>query len=135
MIDQTNDSAGESATSTPGQTANVIEVERSAKQQPGAMTLLTVADTVRRVRGADSASVVSFSLENGTITWRAMSGFRAHELGDEIVRPLRNVFERCAAGAELITLEGIGQRAELPAEDFPVLSTEGIRYAALAPLC
>src|SRR5918911_573457 len=136
MIYQRNDSAGESVnTSTPGQTANVMEVERNAKQ-PGAATLRTVADTVRRIVRADTASVVSFSLENRTIMWRATSGFRAHVTpSDEIVRPLRNVFERCATGTELITIEGIGERVDLPAEDFPVLITEGVHYAALAPLC
>ena len=132
MTDQTNDAAGESAAS--GQTANIDEVNGSTKQ-PGAATLRTITDTVRRVVRADTASVVSFSIEKGTITWRATSGFRAHIPGDEIVRPLRNVFERCATGAELIALEGIGERADLPVEDFPILSTEGVRYAALAPLC
>jgi two-component system NtrC family sensor kinase len=136
MTDQRNDSAGERAnTSTPGQAANAMEAGRNAKQ-PDAATLRTVADTVRRIMRADTASVVSFSIEHGTIIWRATSGFRAPVTPvGEIVRPLRNVFERCATGTELITIEGIGERAELPAEDFPVLSTEGVHYAALAPLC
>ncbi|HEX8651627.1 MAG TPA: ATP-binding protein [Pyrinomonadaceae bacterium] len=132
MTDQTNDAAGESAVS--GQTANIDGVNGSTKQ-PDAATLRTITDTVRRVVRADTASVVSFSIEKGTITWRATSGFHAHIPGDEIVRPLRNIFERCATGAELITLEGIGERADLPVEDFPILSAEGVRYAALAPLC
>jgi two-component system NtrC family sensor kinase len=134
MTDQTKDAAGESATSVPGRTANINEVNGSAKQ-PGAATLRTITDTVRRIVRADTASVVSFSIEKGTITWRATSGFHAYTRGDELVRPLRNIFERCATGAGLITLEGIGERADLPVEDFPILSTEGVRYAALAPLC
>src|ERR1044071_5595703 len=130
MTDPTNDSqSGKSDPALPAQTAN------GSAKQPGANTLYTVADIVRRVMRADTASVVSFSIDHGTITWRAMSGAHTHLLGDEIVRPLRNAFERCATRIELITLEGIGETADLPAEDFPVLSAEGVRYAALAPLC
>jgi two-component system NtrC family sensor kinase len=134
MTDQTKDSAGETAVSTPGQTASAFEVERGAKQ-PGAATLRAVVDTVRRIVRADTASVVSFSTEERTITWRATSGFRAHSLETEIVRPLRNVFAQCATGGEMIALEGIGERADLPAEDFPTLSVEGVSHAALVPLC
>jgi two-component system, NtrC family, sensor kinase len=134
MTDQTNDAAGEAATSASGQTTNVFEVERSTKQR-GAATLRAVAETVRRIVRADLASVVSFSIENSTVTWRTMSGSRAHPLEAEIVGPLSYLFAKCATGAEMITLEGIGTSPDLPAENFPVLSTEGVRDAALVPLC
>jgi two-component system NtrC family sensor kinase len=134
MSDQTNDSAGGSATSDSARTANVFKIERSTEQH-GAATLRAVAETVRRIVRADTASVVSFSIENKTVTWRTMSGFRAHSMEAEIVRPLSNFFAKCATGTEMIALEGIGTRPDLPAEDFPVLSAENVTNAALVPLC
>ncbi|MGB7925037.1 MAG: ATP-binding protein [Pyrinomonadaceae bacterium] len=132
MTDQTKDSAG--ATAASAQAANVLDVERNTKQR-GATTLRAVAETVRRIVRADVASVVSFSVEHKTVTWRTTSGFRAHPLEAEIVRPLGDAFARCATGAEMSTLEGIGTSPDLPAEDFPVLSAEGVRDVALVPLC
>lgn len=134
MTDQTDDSAGESVDSASVRTANVFEVERSTKQR-GAATLRAVAETVRRIVRADIASVVSFSIENRTVTWRTMSGFSTQSLEPEIVSPLSNAFAKCATGAEMIVLEGIGTSPDLPAENFPVLSAEGVINTALVPLC
>jgi two-component system NtrC family sensor kinase len=133
MTDQTNAPAGETSISASERRSNVFEVERGTKQH-GAATLRAVAETVRRIVRADVASVVSFSVENRTVTWRVMSGFRAYSLEDELVRPLNRLFAKCATGAETITLEGISRRRDLPAEEFPVLSVEGVINAALVPL-
>ena len=134
MTDQTNASAGETSRPASERRSNAFDVERGTKQH-GAATLRVVAETVRRIVRADVASVVSFSVENRTVTWRVMSGFRAYSLEAELVRPLNRLFAKCATGAEMITLEGIGHSPDLPAEEFPVLSAEGIINAALVPLC
>jgi two-component system NtrC family sensor kinase len=86
---------------------------------------------------AETASVVSFSLPEGTITWKAMSGF-AREVhgtaeGTVVVGPLLGPTAVAAAAArELVILEGVGTR--LPAEEFPRHAAEGVRTIAHAPL-
>jgi signal transduction histidine kinase len=111
---------------------------RGAASQPeSAQTLSTVVESVRRIMRAETASVVSFSLPAGTITWKAMSGF-AREVhgtaeGTAVVGPLLGPTAVAAASArELVILEGVGTR--LPAEEFPRHAAEGVRTIALAPL-
>ncbi|HEX7177254.1 MAG TPA: ATP-binding protein [Pyrinomonadaceae bacterium] len=102
----------------------------------GAATLRTVVEMVRRVMRADTAGVASFSLDERTITWKAMSGFRsvAAEGEREIVTPLRGEFaERAAAVGESI-IEVRGLAGDLPVSEFPLHSAEGVRDLALVPL-
>jgi two-component system NtrC family sensor kinase len=138
MNDQMDDPAQQSVTPAAERAAAAEEGAQVSPGliQPGAATLRTVAETVRRILRADVASVVSFSTESRTITWKATSGFRIHSVedGEEIVRPLRNAFMKSATSAEMILLEGIGVSEELPADDFPVLSAEGVHHAVLVPL-
>src|SRR5205823_2840593 len=100
-------------------------------------TLRTVVETVRRVMRSDTAAVASLARTEQTITWKAMSGFRAHAGIDEqeLVMPMVGaIAERAANTDELLVLEGIGERDDLPAAEFPLLSGEGVRAVALAPL-
>lgn len=86
---------------------------------------------------ADTASVVSFSLADKLITWRAASGFRAHVVDAEhpLVQPIPNeIAEARLTTDSLLILKGIGVADDLPAKEFPVHSAEGIRDLALAPL-
>jgi len=99
-------------------------------------TLRTVVEMVRRVMRADTAGVASFSLDERTITWKAMSGFRsvAAEGEREIVTPLRGEFaERAAVVGESI-IEVRGLAGDLPVSEFPLHSAEGVRDLALVPL-
>jgi two-component system NtrC family sensor kinase len=104
---------------------------------PGDATaaLRTVVETVRRVIRADTASIATFSLEERTVTWRAMSGFRhVGAEGGEIVNPLRGEFaERAAASGETF-IEIRGLVGDLPESEFPLHSAEGLRDLGLAQL-
>ena len=102
-----------------------------------AATLNTVVEMVRRIMRADTTSVAVFSLADKTIVWKAMSGFRSVTNGGEqgLTTPLRgHSYERAASSGNLVIVEGIGVRDDLPAEDFPVHSAEGVRNVAIAPL-
>ncbi len=106
-------------------------------QSESAATLRTIVELVRRITHADVASVVSFSVADKIITWRAVSGFRAHAIDDTqtLVQPITSELARRAANADsVLVLEGIGVRDELPADEFPVHTAEGIRDLAVAPL-
>ncbi len=105
-----------------------------AAPHESAAALRTVVETVRSVMRADTASVASFSLAEHTVTWKALSGFSA-QAAHELVMPLNGAMaEQAAATEELLILAGIGQRAELPADEFPLHSAEGVRDVAIAPL-
>jgi PAS domain S-box-containing protein len=86
---------------------------------------------------ADVTSLVRFSLTEKTVTWKVASGLRAHVIDEQhpLVRPITNEIARrsIAANATLI-IEGIGERDDLPASDFPLHAAEGIRDLAFTPL-
>jgi two-component system, NtrC family, sensor kinase len=100
-------------------------------------TLRTVVEMVRRVMRSDTAAVASFARTEQTLTWQATSGFRAQVETDEreLGVPVSDaIAERAAHTDELLVLEGIGERADLPIAEFPLHSREGVRAVALAPL-
>ncbi|MBA3767399.1 MAG: GAF domain-containing protein [Acidobacteria bacterium] len=102
-----------------------------------AATLNTVVEMVRRIMRADTTSVAVFSLADKTIAWKAMSGFRSSAFAGEqsLTTPLRgHPYEMAASSGDLVIVEGIGVRDDLPSEDFPVHSAEGVRNVAIAPL-
>ncbi|HEX8456493.1 MAG TPA: ATP-binding protein [Pyrinomonadaceae bacterium] len=136
----TNAPARTSATpSTPPHDADALPPARAdATGAPGesAATLRGVVEMVRRVMRSDTASVATLSVAEGTVTWKATSGFNS--LADaeaEIVNPLRGMFAEYAASAEdmtMIEVRNVG--GELPASEFPLHSAEGLRDLALVRL-
>src|SRR5260370_5805223 len=108
-----------------------------ARFQPeGACTLQTIVELVRRTMRADVASIVSFSLTENTITWKAASGLRAHVVDDEhpLVQPITNeVARRSIAANATSVVEGIGVRDEFPARDFVVHAAEGVLDLSFTP--
>ncbi|HLL75203.1 MAG TPA: ATP-binding protein, partial [Pyrinomonadaceae bacterium] len=92
-------------------------------------------ESVRRIMRADTASVASFSLAEGTITWESMSGStgRGGAEGGGVVAPLVGRAAVAAATAdELVILEGVGTK--LSADEFPLHGAGGIQTIAFAPL-
>ncbi len=113
------------------------EVIYAPSQSESASTLRTVVELVRRIVHADVVSIVHFSPVEGTMTWKVATGLRAHVVDDEhpLIRPVTNELERRALIANTtLVVEGIGEREELPATDFPVHAAEGCRDLVLTPL-
>jgi two-component system, NtrC family, sensor kinase len=100
-------------------------------------TLRTIVELVRRIMQADVAGMVSFSMDDETITWRAISGFRAHTLADlhTFIHPQASgIVKQALADKTVGILQGIGTGGEFRAEDFPVTAAEGVSDLAMAPL-
>jgi PAS domain S-box-containing protein len=117
--------------------AAIAEPTHIESRPQSATTLRTVVELVRGITHSDVASIVTFSVPDQTITWRAVSGFKSHVVDDEnpIQIPLTNeIVIRAIAANETVVLEGIGERPELPASDFPVHTAEAISNLALTPL-
>ncbi|HZH90460.1 MAG TPA: ATP-binding protein [Pyrinomonadaceae bacterium] len=99
-------------------------------------TLRGVVEMVRRVMRSDTASVATISPAEGTITWKATSGFNSlNGVDAEIVNPLRGMFAEQVASAEdmtIIEVHNVG--GELPVSEFPLHSAEGLRDLALVRL-
>src|SRR5437870_4100748 len=113
-----------------------VEVTRVSSPE-SANTLRTIVELVQRIMHADATSVVSFSLAEKTMTWKAASGFRAHVIDDRrpLIRPLTaRIAERALTADEVIVLEGIGTHPDSPGEEFPVHVAEGIRDLAVVSL-
>ena len=116
--------------------AALVEVINAPIPPDSASTLGTIVELVRRIMHADVTSVVSFSLSDKTITWKAASGFRRHVIDDShpLVRPITNEIAQQALTADsVMTFEGIGSEEALPAGEFPVHTAEGIRDMAMTP--
>jgi two-component system NtrC family sensor kinase len=117
--------------------ASSAEVIHVARQTEGATTLRTIVELVRRIAHADIAAIVSFSMIDETIRWKAISGFRAHTFNDlrAFVHPQASaMMSRALAEKRVGILKGVGTRNEFSAESFPVLSGEGVCDVAMAPL-
>ncbi|HEX8635839.1 MAG TPA: ATP-binding protein [Pyrinomonadaceae bacterium] len=101
-----------------------------------AAALRGVVEMVRRVMRSDTASIATFAIAEGTITWKATSGFNSLKgVDEEIVNPLRGMFAEQAASAEDMTIiEVRNVSGELPASEFPLHSAEGLRDLALVRL-
>ena len=92
------------------------EVINLPDQPESASTLRTIVELVRRIMRADVTSIVSFSLSEKTITWKAASGFREHLIDDghPLVRPITNqIAQRALTADSVMTFEGIGSEAAL----------------------
>jgi len=112
------------------------EVTYAPSQPESATTLRTIVELVRRITRADVASIVSFSMVDETIAWKAISGFRAHMIDDlrPFVHPQASgIVKQALAEGTVGILKGIGT-PKFPAEDFPVLAAEGACDVAMAPL-
>ena len=102
-----------------------------------ASTLQTIVELVRRIMNADVASILAYSLDDESVTWKAASGFLSPDIDYQkpVQRPLAAGLARDALfGNSVVILEGIGLRPDLPAESFPVHVAEGIHDMAIAPL-
>ncbi|HEY6045667.1 MAG TPA: ATP-binding protein [Pyrinomonadaceae bacterium] len=101
-----------------------------------ASTLQRIVELVRRIMQADVSSVLSYSLADDTVKWKAASGFQTvTDYEQTVMRPLAVKLARQALDANTVVIfEGIGLSPELAAENFPVHVAEGIHDLAIAPL-
>jgi two-component system NtrC family sensor kinase len=136
MIDPSNDLTEAPNARTSGRPTPAAKRHGGDTRGESAATLRGVVEMVRRVMRSDTASIATLSVAEGTVTWKATSGF--HSLGDaraEIVNPLRGMFAEQAASAEdmtVIEVRNVG--GELPASEFPLHSAEGLRDLAIVRL-
>jgi two-component system NtrC family sensor kinase len=105
--------------------------------QSEAATLQAIVELVRRIMHADASSILSYSLDDERVTWKAASGFLLANIDYEkpVFRPLAAAIGRQAlADNKIVIFEGLGLRPDLPAESFPVHVADGIHDLAVAPL-
>lgn len=114
-----------------------VEAAHLQPRPPGVTTLHTIVDLVRRITNADVASIVSFSMADETITWKAISGFRAHTLDDLhpfVHHQATGIVKKALAEGSVRIFKGIGARDEFSDESFHVIAAEGVCDVAMAPL-
>lgn len=123
------------SSSTGGGGSDHAGTRRSISSE-SAMTLRSVVAMVRRVMRSDTASVATLSVAEGTVTWKATSGFNSiSDEDEEIVNPLRGMFaEQAAAADDMTIIEVRSVGGELPVSEFPLHSAEGLRDLALVRL-
>ena len=112
-------------------------VESSSTPRPEfAPALQTIVALVRRIMNADVASILSYSLIDKTVRWKAASGFTVPvDYSKPVFRPLGSALAWRAHDDDTVSvIQGIGGNPNLPAEQFPVHVAEGVDTMAIAPL-
>jgi len=136
MAESTDRTGAQGSGGESPRAANAFDFGRGGERVGVAESLSTVAETVRRILRADTASIASFSVADRTITWLATSGFQTVEAEGGIVNPLRGEFAERAAEADdtetIIEVRGVA--GDLPTSEFPLHSAEGVRDLALVRL-
>ena len=113
-------------------------LDAEARRSESATTLRSVVAMVRRVMRSDTASVATLSVAEGTVTWKATSGFNSisDDEEKEIVNPIRGMFAEQAASSEDMSIIEVRNVAggDLPVSEFPLHSAEGLRDLAIVRL-
>jgi GAF domain-containing protein len=97
-------------------------------------TLIMVVDKAREMLGVDIAAFATIDDPTGTTSWKAMSGFLTDTYKHTLFAPGKGSAGRAIEARKTLVLEGIGRSAELPAEEFPILSVEGVINSIAVPL-
>jgi PAS domain S-box-containing protein len=98
----------------------------------GAQTLRSIVEIIRTLMQADVASILGFSLDDETVSWKAAAGFRSPDIDyEETQRRPEPIALALQALAEnrVVVYEGAGSTANLP-----LFVAEGVEYLAIAPL-
>ena len=108
----------------------------TSQPESEASTLQRIVELVRRIMQADVSSILSYSLVDDTVRWKAASGFSADtDYEQSVMRPMAVKLARQALDSDTVVIfEGIGLSSKLAAENFPVHVAEGIHDLAIAPL-
>jgi PAS domain S-box-containing protein len=101
-----------------------------------APALQTIVELVRRIMNADVASILRFSVNDESATWKAASGFAIPiDYGQPVFRSIGSSLARRAYDENTVAIiKGIGSTSQFPADEFPVHVAEGVRDLAVAPL-
>jgi GAF domain-containing protein/anti-anti-sigma regulatory factor len=97
-------------------------------------TLQKIVDCGRALIGVDMAALATVDDFTGATSWKAVSGFTSEAFRDVQFASGRGTAGRAIAAQKTVVLEGIGERPELPAEEFPIHIAEGIVNALGVPL-
>jgi GAF domain-containing protein/anti-anti-sigma regulatory factor len=97
-------------------------------------TLQIIVDRARDFLGADAAALATMDDAEGATSWKAVSGFKSDAYRTTKFAPGRGVAGRAVASRRTVVLEGIGEKADLPAEEFPISMAEGVRNCVGIPL-
>jgi GAF domain-containing protein/anti-anti-sigma regulatory factor len=97
-------------------------------------TLQIIVDRARELLGIDTAAIATMDDVAGTTSWKAASGFQTEAYRTETFAPGRGAAGRAIALRRTVVLEGIGVKADLPTEEFPIHMAEGVHNAIGIPL-
>src|SRR5215210_568677 len=97
-------------------------------------TLQLIVDRTRELLDFDLVAVATLDDAQGRTSWKAMSGFRTEAYKNVRFAPGRGTAGRAIAARETVIIEGIGERPDLPAEEFPIHAAEQVRNSLGVPL-
>jgi GAF domain-containing protein len=97
-------------------------------------TLQLIADSVKGMIAVDIVAVATVDDADGRTSLKAAAGFKTDAIGSAQYPPGRGTSGRAIAARRTVLLEGIGERPDLPSEEFPIHTAEGVRNAAGIPL-
>ncbi|HYP28178.1 MAG TPA: GAF domain-containing protein [Blastocatellia bacterium] len=97
-------------------------------------TLQLVVERVRELLGTDLVAIATTDDLVGSTSWKAVAGGRTDAFTWTTFAPGKGTAARTIAARKTIMLNGVGQRPDLPLEEFPIHKAEGIRSVIGVPL-
>jgi GAF domain-containing protein/anti-anti-sigma regulatory factor len=97
-------------------------------------TLQTIVDRTREILGFDITAVATMDDTEGSTSWKAASGFKTEIYKEARFAPGRGTAGRAIAARRTVLLEGIGERADLSREEFPIHMAEQLNNSIGVPL-
>lgn len=97
-------------------------------------TLQLLVNRAKQLLGVDMTAVATVDDVKGTTSWKAMAGLKNNGFRETKFASGRGTAGRAIAARKTIVLNGIGEAPDLPAEEFPIHMSEGVRNALGVPL-
>jgi GAF domain-containing protein len=97
-------------------------------------TLQLIVERTKELLSVDLTAIAVIKDAAGATEWKVTSGSRTDLFLKTSFAPGKGTAGRAIAARGTVVLEGIGERPELPAEEFPIHIAEGIRNAIGVPL-
>jgi GAF domain-containing protein len=97
-------------------------------------TLQLIVENTKKLLGMDVTAIATIDDVDGTTSWKAAAGFKTDVFRKTIFAPGHGTAGRAIAERRTVVLEGIGESPDLPADEFPIHTAEGVNNSIGVPL-
>ncbi|HKS40078.1 MAG TPA: GAF domain-containing protein [Blastocatellia bacterium] len=97
-------------------------------------TLQLIVENTKKLLGLDMTAIATIDDVDGSTSWKAAAGFKTDVFRKTIFARGHGTAGRAIAERRTVVLEGIGESPDLPADEFPIHTAEGVNNSIGVPL-